>query len=316
MNRSICTALLFFLVNLFNSPVWAQANAEGVSLEVPELWHQWGDETRDGRDRSGTPLLVELTRQSILIAAREELGLRTLDPSLGEPAEGEGVVPLGLGLDIVWQEGAEIELWLGDDTLLEHTIEANYWNRPGIIQSVALHTNLSIDQVPQALRNAGFEGEANAWHDSAAVPEAIQELVDELSLVSQFRAARALHALIREEGESPERLWALSRVYANLGQESRWFIRSQFAVFQARSLLYAQRLSVKAPTHPLGDLAVAYAWTMASYTRTAAAQLNAFDNREHEDMEQWLEWARLLRACCEYDTQTLNDIIDADGPAV
>lgn len=312
INRVFFAAL--FLCLLFAPLAGAQQQPKAVSLNTPLVWNMWEDEAPDKKMRNGSPLVVELSRQAVLIAARDELGLRTLDASLGEHVEGPGVEPLALKLDVFWREGSVIELQRGDKQVLQHTVPADYWNRPGIIRSVKLHEAFSREDAPQAMREAGLAGEPNKWHDSAPVPDPIQALVDELSLVSQFRAARALHKLIGDDGESPERLWALTRVYANLGQESRWFIRCQFAAFQARSLLYGQRLAAKAPGHPLGELSLSYAWSMAAYTRTASIHLNNFDKAEHADKAEWQPWAELVRACCNYDRDQLETISNADGP--
>ncbi len=297
----------------------AQQAADGVSLNTPQVWHVWPKDSPDKAGRIGSPLAMELSRQAILIAAREELGLRTLDPSLGEPAELIGVLSLNLGLEVVWQEGSHLTLSLGDKELYRGTIDVPWRDERDLIAAVSQHEQASRGVFVQALGKAGLKGEPSAWHDSAPVPEDTLALSNHFALTQQFRAARALHQLVDEQGGSPERLWALSRVYANLAQECRWFIRCQFAVFQARSLLYAQRLHAKSPDHELGRLSLAYAWTLAGYPAWADEHLRALEAGlkagGQDDPPSWAEWVPLLRACYAYDQPALDTIMADGGPA-
>lgn len=302
---------LFAMQCVFTShALFAQERVVGVSLNTPQVWRLSGKHFEDGKERWGAPLSMELTRQAILIGARDELGLRTMDASLFEPTDVPGIKPLTLELEMISREGSIIGLLDGEARLLDYMLKTDWWVHPDQPKTVVRHELFSREEVVGALKKVGLTGEPNKWLAEAPVPEAIMELVNELSLVSQFRAARALHTLMRDAGESPERLWALSRVYANLGQECRWFIRCQYSVFQARSLLYAQRLIAKSPEHPLGRLGLAYAWTMASYTRNAGEQLKQFDQLG-EAGKPWQAWADLLRACQMYDYTKLTEISNA-----
>ena len=309
----IWLALSFFYVTAA-WPGFAEPAPWGVAVSLPEVRQVWPADSPDGKGRTGSVLGMEVTRQAVLMAARDELGLMTRDVSLGESIEQDGVYALSLGLEMMFEDGSYITLHHGDGRLLEQKIEAPWNHYNGIVNAVINHEAFARTDLARALREAGLRGEPNHWLNQAGVPEEIQALADELSLIPQYRAARSLHKLIREEGESPERLWMLSRVYANLAQESRWFIRCEYAVFQARSLLYAQRLRAKAPDHPLGDLAMAYAWTLATYTHSGDHYLGKLEAIEDIDQKPWAPWAKLLRACCEYDQEVLDVFIEGDTP--
>ncbi len=309
--------VLLMLYVLATCPVGAEDATTGISLNTPAVWRVPAAETPDQKERSGSVLAMEMTRQAVLLAARDELGLRTLDPSLGEPAELAGILPIKLQIELVEMQGTHLKLHRSDQLLLEQSITVPWSDIRQILPMLVNHEQFSRVEAVQALRAAGLEGKPNLWRDSAPVPGEIQDHIDQMSLIPQFLAARQLHKLIGEDGESPERLWALSRVYANLAQECRWYIGCEYAVFQARSLLYAQRLRVKAPEHLLGHLSLSYALMMASYTNAMETHLKAMDKHlaalPAEQQPDWAKWVPLLRACFMYDKDALDGIVKSGG---
>ena len=108
----------------------AQEPVVGVSLNTPQVWRQPGKAFEDGKERWGAPLSMELTRQAILMAAREELGLRTMDASLGEPEALAGFKALTLELDLIAREGTQIGLLDGDEPLLDHFLKTDWFVHP------------------------------------------------------------------------------------------------------------------------------------------------------------------------------------------
>lgn len=167
--------------------------------------------------------------------------------------------------------------------------------------------------------DAGLARREPVWKPNAGVSDAILARLEVHSLVDLFEAVRALHALIAEDGESPHRLWALSRAYANLGQECQWHLNTDYAVFYARSLLYAQRLKVKAKDWAVAYLAQSYSWLMSGYPMRADSPLKELERRmvAHRDTGQpekdWAGLARLLRACIAYDTQAMDRAMREGG---
>ena len=99
----------------------------------------------------------------------------------------------------------------------------------------------------EALEDEGLKRQPLTWREDAEVPADIEKRLDDLSLLSQFVALRELHALIRDDAESPERLSALARAYANLGMLTEHVWTSSTKALTGRALLYAERLYAKEP---------------------------------------------------------------------
>ena len=74
------------------------------------------------------------------------------------------------------------------------------------------------------MRKLGLDGGPNKVRDDAAVPRDIERRLEGLSVIDTFAAIRMLHEAIRDDGESPARLAALARAYAQLGvlTEYQW----------------------------------------------------------------------------------------------
>ena len=105
--------------------------------------------------------------------------------------------------------------------------------------------------------------------------EATEGRLKSLGLAPQFAAVRALHAQIRSDGESPERLGALVRAYANLGSETEYQWTPSSKLFKARALLYAQRMLARDPRSPWPLWHRAYALALSGLHRDALADLDA-----------------------------------------
>ena len=310
---SLGRLVLVFAVFVLSIPAHAESI---VSIDAPLLERRWTNEEAGELAWSNGPLGLELVRQAVLISARDELGLRTYDPVLGEPFKAEGVTALSLEMKMVELEGTQIVLSGADGLVWEADVPIKWFRGYKVVAALKAYEGLIATDIADALRAAGLEGSANTWHGSAAVPDEIGDLLAQQSLTAQFRAARLLHRLIRDEGESPERLWALSRAYANLGQECRWYIRCQHATFFARSLLYAQRLKQRVPDNPLADIAMSYAWSMAGFPGHSSPHLKPLIEQLEEidteggDRPVWAGWAEFLWAALYYDYPALEEIIN------
>ncbi len=118
-----------------------------------------------------------------------------------------------------------------------------------------------------ALEDEGFKRQPLTWREDAEVPADIEKRLDDLSLLSQFIALRELHALIRQDAESPQRLSALARTYANLGMLTEHVWTSSTKALTARPLLYAERLYAKSAR---GRRVVVVPWLRAGACRATA----------------------------------------------
>src|SRR5262249_34076855 len=122
-------------------------------------------------------------------------------------------------------------------------------------------------------------------------------------------AVRSLHAIIREQGESPELLGALVRAYANLGIQTEYHWNCAPKIFQARALLYSQRLVARDPKSPWGLWHRAYACTMAglhglALTDRAEAEKLAQANKDRPPPS----WVSVIDAGCRFDLARLTKL--------
>ena len=76
---------------------------------------------------------------------------------------------------------------------------------------------LSRTEFPALLKRLGAGGTPNVARADGGVPADVERRLETLSMVEVFGAVRALHEAIRRDGESPARLAALARAYAQLG---------------------------------------------------------------------------------------------------
>jgi tetratricopeptide (TPR) repeat protein len=192
-------------------------------------------------------LLRELVRQAFLIAARDELGDRTRDEVLDDavPEKSAGaVVELasifrndGPSRIVIRRgEGAQAEL------ILDHSSGPIPEGAGVIAQILPIAEGLSRSGFPEALKKLGLAGSRNKWNADGTVPLGIDAALESLGFVDHFGAIRSLHEIIRADGESPERLGALARAYAQLGILTEFQWHPAHKVYKARALLYAQRL--------------------------------------------------------------------------
>jgi tetratricopeptide (TPR) repeat protein len=266
-------------------------------------------------------LVRELIRQAFLLSAHEELQKNVRDQSLGDNI-GDVADPAGYPYEVNAEIDASGQLLIEivqprphDKTyrrLLDQIVLSPERYYEGLLEQMEV---LSRTTFAEILRETGVVGQRNAFHESAEVPQAIEERLHKIDEFSQLAAIRDLHALIRQEGESPERLAALARAYSNLGSLTEFHWLPHHKVFKARGLLYAQRLV--AATRPSSG-AVAhrgYAWALTARLQSAlddfdqAAKLRAEDTAA-VPFPRWIEDAI---AYCEYDPEAFNSAAEPGG---
>ena len=144
----------------------------------------------------------------------------------------------------------------------------------------------------------------------AGVPDEIEESLGEMVFVSQFIAVRRLHELIRSQGESPARLGALVRGYANLGLLTEFHWHPMHKVFKARALIYAQRMLAADPPSCAARWHRAYAFAAAGLHALAIDNLEAAEaawkQAKKDRREKRPGWLDLIDAHCRFDLDRLN----------
>jgi hypothetical protein len=259
----------------------------------------------------------ELYRQGVLLAARDELGLVARDGSLGDSAPDDlppnnrfRVNPrfvVGRAHEIKIEVGpaaASRVLWRAEGTGPALAAEQ-------AAEAVTAAEALSRGGYITALKRAGLRGKANPVDPKAAVPDAAEKLLGQMTFTAQFAAARLLHDAIRTKGESAATLGALSRAYATLGMLTDMQWGTLPWVCKARGLLYAERLRQRDPNSPWGHWHRAYAAALAGMHATALADLKEAERVRGTTSAPG--WVGLTDALCRFDTARLKEAV-GDGP--
>lgn len=205
-------------------------------------------------------LFRELIRQAVLLAARDERGLATRDELIDDalvdaPEDAPGLVVASpercqvhrMELRPIGETQAEpltsenLDIGIGPWTPAEEFL-IRHLNRP-----VTIMEQLSRTKIPAVLDGLGVKGEPNKYNADAAVPPGVEEKLETLGLVDHFQAVRELHEAIRVDGESPARLGALTRSYAQLAALTAHLWNPAHLAFEARAWLYAERMVARDP---------------------------------------------------------------------
>jgi tetratricopeptide (TPR) repeat protein len=270
------------------------------------------------------PLLREIQRQAFLVAARDQLGLATRDAWLGDamPTEGKNEP-----FEVVTAKGDRLTLEVRRGSypaartviqyapklqpspkakVAEFALPDSVDHRQWLVEAERLSRGTYVE----ALRKCGFEGKANVAGGEAGVPAEIEERLGEMVFTSQFVAVRQLHELIRAKGESPARLGALVRGYANLGLLTEFHWHPMHKVFKARSLVYAQRmLAADRQSYP-ARWHRAYAFAATGLHGLAIEDLEAAEadwkGARTDKREKRPDWVDLIDAHCRFDLDRLN----------
>ena len=356
-------AFLLIEVRSYAAPVPAPAPAPAgdAAAVQPFLLHAAPPETGEGADFG--LLLREISRQALLIAARDQLGLPTRDETLGEVDEGAAQA-FDVATFVAPKQLYRVRLSRGGQSVWEKElpIEQRRGAAVDIEQLVTQFELLSRKEIPDAFKQAGIKPRPRARRvapkkgaaEEAAPPlqpqpppdpAETEALLWQMNIMPQFEAVRRTHARIRAEGETPEALGALVRGYANLGQLVRFLWSPQHKAFEARSLLYGQRLVAKYGDDPRSLYHRGYARAMVGLHAWALKDMEAADKMvadaakpkpaaaprrrvrgaaapeepapsppvEAEKLTP--PWAHLIRSLCHYETQKLSEAAVAGGEA-
>jgi tetratricopeptide (TPR) repeat protein len=266
----------------------------------------------------------ELARQSLLLAAREELGLTTRDGVLGEPPPaGASAADAMLRLDVdnlkahalpyrIVDVGGN-EQQLAEDEVPIPAPTPTLPDMPRMVQDLEAR---SRGQYVDLLKREGFVrpgASAAATTEPTTRPTEpgdVEPQLAEMTEIAQFAAIRQAHAAIRSSGESADWLGVLVRGYANLGQLTAFHWSASHDVFVARSLLYAQRMVATEPNSANAHWHRAYAMALAGLHRAALADLASASKLPHKQAAP--SWVELLEPLCRYRTEKLAALAAAD----
>jgi tetratricopeptide (TPR) repeat protein len=256
----------------------------------------------------GSPLAWQVARQAVLLSAREELGLLTGDYFLDDvpPTDAKSMT-----LEVTGSFN-EIE----EDKVIDN--EIRLWNRRSspheeLWKSVfspvaepfdyaafaAQYETLSRTEIADALRKV--VGPMEELGEQAVVDveggNFTQEL-EQLDFVSQYALLRKLHGMRAGSGKSPSMLCNLVQNYAQLGMLTRHYQHPMHTVFDARALLYSQRLVQKFPDSQQARYYRGFAIAMTGMSKLALAEFEAAKSMKPESLEDSPEWLPWLEALC------------------
>ena len=247
-----------------------------------------------------------------MIAARDEMGLATRDEVLGDaPSSSAEAKPVELAS--VWRTDGPskvVVLRVGPkaaEPILEHAV-GRVPNEVGILAMIVpIAETLSRSEFPRVLKTLGASGEPNKVRNDAALPAKVEERLAGLGFVEHFAAIRDLHDAIRASGESPVRLGALARGYAQLGVLSEFHWNPAHKALKARAMLYAQRLVARDPGSAWGLQNRAFVRAFVGLPQEALNDLAEAAKRvDAKQDSQPPSWVRLIDAYARNDLEQLK----------
>jgi hypothetical protein len=307
MKRLVCATLITLMIG--TSSLGAADAPPAPVLVVTAQEPEFSDPHSDGN------LLVrELARQALLIAARDGLGMATRDQTLREPLPADAALTLAVKTELI--EGVSWEITVSKagekpEQLWTRKIPITAGDNPDILQLATVAEELSRNEFVMMLKAAGIAGKVPAAN-TAAVPVEIEKHLQHLTCLAQYAGVRGLHSEIQKNGESPNTVAALVRGYANLSQLTRNHWNASFRAYEARSLLYAQRLMAKKDGSPVALWAHAYALAFAGRHAAALADIAAARKLEPPAPRKGFGWYDAIELYCHFDTDKLDAYADFD----
>ncbi len=204
------------------------------------------EEARCERPFLASSIVLEAYRQAVLIAARDELGAQTRDHFLGETVEdADGALHVEPGWKVakdMRNVTCEFRVVSGQDGASTRQITREVYEAHKLGKLFDFLDEASRSMFVSTLKECGLGGRGNRWLDDAPVPKEIEEQLAIPEFPAQYSAVRELHRLIREDGESPQRLASLVWGYLHLGYLTESLLHPMNEVFKMRAVLYARRL--------------------------------------------------------------------------
>ena len=309
-SRIVC--LLVVLIGLFT--------ATPATAETELVLHTKFKSKYEKGDISGT-MCRELARQALLIAAREELGMRTCDMTLRE--QKSTADPLELLLTV--QAAKEFKVWVFDSGAIDlrdsppanekNILELEFISKRGsILTYPSVSKTLeeaSRGKFVQFLRDRGAKRAELPNDKNIDLDIDIAALQAKVDLVSQFVAIRELHRRYRVD-PTAETLQALVRGYANLGLLNETNFGASCIALQARAILYSARLKALHPDHPQTHWTLAYANSILGLHYRSLKQLKTLD--ENQNAEKLPPWTALVGPFSRFESGKLEKLSEEESP--
>jgi tetratricopeptide (TPR) repeat protein len=258
----------------------------------------------------GSAFLLQLQRQALLIAARDELGVNTFDEFMGESAPNEAVKIDDIGkfpdTGIPYTDHLQFLVELEKRSrnnfsaeLKKHGVKKN--------ENIRTENNLSDEEHTKEDRTREDRTKEEC--------KEIEKLLCEWALIPQFEAVRRTHRLIRQTGETPELLTFLVRGYTQLQMFTNIAPLDTHRVFQARAMLYAQRAIAQYGETPEWISLRAAAWSLNNFHRLARQDFSKISEQKQNTTEQKKNvWISFAKCYAEFDFKGLEKQIETADP--
>ena len=245
------------------------------------------------------------------MTVREEFGIQTRDRSLRETLPNAAVrkrAPVEVFAAGEEPGNARIVLFRRPEGKVEEL-----WSevvpldrRRYIAELAAVCEGFSRSEFVDALEGAEYERQAASWREGAdELDKERERRLRNLNSVEQFALVRDVHQEIREDGESAERLSALSRGYAHLGSLTEYYCSAAHKVFKARALLYAERLAARSGQSRFALQNRAYVRALVGLHAEALGDLSA-SRAEATRVSDSAWWCDAIAAYCRFDRPALR----------
>jgi tetratricopeptide (TPR) repeat protein len=254
--------------------------AGGTSPAVVALGTaRYHDSTPNNADES--IMAHEIVRQAVLFAARD-MGAIVRDESIGDSIPG-GAPTTGLEVGSSFAMGRVPVAVLarrstgGREVLATFELGGpmpRFIDYPTLVER-AEALSRSEDGFRKVLQASGLKPTAPVPLQGDRPAEEIEKRLARMTFTEPFAALRLLHGEIRDRGESPGRLGALARGYANLGALTDFHWSGGAKAFKARALLVAQRMVARGPKSPGPLWHRAYARALIGYHKDALGDLDS-----------------------------------------
>ena len=285
------------------------------------LTTQWYPDRSTFRDESEYKLLRELVRQSVLIAAREELGMVTRDETLEEPFPAmsdtmssdvaQGVEPLAMCVEVYGSSSWDASLYGAGATRenpVWHHQSGMGFNKRTIYSSFAKQLAEECGPIAKRLRDAGAVGEPAKPNPDNKPTAEVEKQLEAMNFVSQFAAVRAAHQAMRKQGHSLEWMGVLVRGYANLAMLTGHTWSSQTEAFAARALLYAERMCRFDNESNLAKWHRAYALAIIGADGAAIDQLEELTKTSDDGKVSLPTWRLMIGPYVKFENANLQQI--------
>lgn len=249
-------------------------------------------------------LVRELMRQSLLLAAREELQLHIRDVTIGEAAAAEANWELACSpgnpnlLELLrGQAPSQVSVWQHPMQLPGDSLKYDVLLDGMEKYSRSIFPKVLKEQLPAEVFIRRVAGESGPF-------EIDSTLLEEVFLVPQFAVVRRAQAVVPEHQMVPLRLESLIRGNANLGLLTECYWHPAHVGYKARALLYAQRWVAREPTSAQAVYCRAYAWHLAGNNALALADLE--QGKKLSEGKPEPTWAPLIQDACHYRLTKLS----------